>query len=498
MLRARSTVSARQNVARQNLARRYSHHAIEGEPDFLESTSLYFDKAAALTDLPKGLLEQIKTCNVVLQVNFPIRKEDSDDIEIIHAYRAQHSHHRLPTKGGIRYAESVDQQEVMALAALMTYKCAVVDVPFGGAKGGVKVNSHKYNKRQLESITRRYASELIRRKMLGPGLDVPAPDYGTNSAVMGWIRDTYEMFVPDDLNGAGCVTGKSVSQGGINGREYSTGLGVYYGVREFMSHKGDMEKLGLSTGTEGKSVVVQGLGNVGFWSAEFLEKRGKAKITGVSEYNGAIYNPNGLKIDEVMAYKRQKGSLLGFPGAQSIENPSDILEVECDLLIPAALERVITTENARKVKAKMIAEAANGPITPPAEAILEAQGSVVLPDLLLNAGGVTVSYFEWLKNLSHVRFGRMSKRYDMLGKQQLVNALERTTGKTITDLEKSALIHGADEVDIVESGLEETMINACKETRDTAVALNTNYRTAAFYNAIKKIAKSYTELGIFP
>eukprot|EP00761_Pharyngomonas_kirbyi_P011910 gb/GECH01011936.1/.p1 GENE.gb/GECH01011936.1/~~gb/GECH01011936.1/.p1 ORF type:complete len:515 (+),score=117.22 gb/GECH01011936.1/:1-1545(+) len=488
------------NLNINNMNRRFtSTETSNKEPDFLESVSLYFDRASALTEYPRGLLDQIKACNTVIQVNFPIRKNDeSDDIEIMHAYRAQHSHHRLPTKGGIRYADSVDQQEVMALAALMTYKCAVVDVPFGGAKGGVKINTQKYSSRQIEAVTRRYISELIRKKMFGPGIDVPAPDYGTNPQIMSWIRDTYEMFVPDDIHGAGCVTGKPVSQGGINGREYSTGLGVYYGIREFLSNKSDMEKLGLTAGTEGKNCVVQGFGNVGYYSAKFLEQRGGAKVTGISEWNGGIYNPNGLNVEEAMAYKKEKGTLLDFPGAENIADAAKILELDCDVLVPAALERVVTRKNAANIKAKVIAEAANGPITPPAESIIEENGSVILPDLLLNAGGVTVSYFEWLKNLSHVRFGRMSKRYDMLGKQQLVAALERSTGKNITELERNALVQGADEIDIVESGLEETMINACTETRDTAVALNCNYRTAAFYNAIKKVGKSYLELGIFP
>jgi len=368
-----------------------------------------FDKAAKFTKWDTGILDQIRQCNAVFQMRFPLKRDDGT-IEVIEAYRVQHSHHKTPCKGGIRFAAEVNQDEVMALAALMTYKCAIVNVPFGGGKGGIKINPKKYSTFELEKITRRYTSELIKKKFIGPGTDVPAPDYGTGEREMSWILDTYTAMHPGEIDAAGCVTGKPITQGGVRGRREATGLGVFFGVREVCNMPDIMGKLGLSVGVEGKNVVVQGLGNVGYHSAKFFQDAG-AKIIALAEYEGAIWNKDGLDVDAVFNHRKTTGSILNFPGATNFKESSEALEMECDILIPAALENVIDGDNAPRIKAKLIGEAANGPLTPEADEIFSAKGIVVIPDMYLNAGGVTVSYFEWLKNLSHVRYGRLEKRF---------------------------------------------------------------------------------------
>ena len=430
-------------------------------------------------------------------MKFPVRLKKK--IEVIIAYRVEHSQHKLPVKGGIRYSTAVTQDEVMALAALMTYKCAVVDVPFGGAKGGVCINPRAYNEIELEHITRRYTSELIKKNFIGPGIDVPAPDYGTGAREMAWIADTYAAFNPGQIDAAGCVTGKPISQGGIRGRTAATGRGVYFGVREAVSNKDDMKKLGLTTGLEGKKVIIQGLGNVGYYTAKFMREAG-AIIIAIAEYEGAIYNGRGLNVEAVFQHRKNTGSILKIKGAKDIKNSASALELECDILIPAALENQINIGNADKIKAKIIAEAANGPVTPEAEAVLLKKGVMIIPDLYLNAGGVTVSYFEWLKNLSHVRFGRMGKRYDELVTRTMVESIEKAIGKSLDKKSKEIITHGADEEDLVNSGLEETMIHAYNHTREIWKKNKKipDLRTATFVNAIEKIAQSYYELGIFP
>ena len=375
---------------------------------FFQGVERNFDKAAPYTRFEKGILEQIKVCNSVYQMRFPVRI--GDGVEVIEAYRVQHSHHKLPCKGGIRYSMDVNQDEVMALAALMTYKCAIVNVPFGGAKGGIRINPKSYTPFELEKITRRYASELVKKNFIGAGIDVPAPDYGTGAREMSWIADTYASLNPGDVNALGCVTGKPVSQGGVRGRTEATGLGVFYGVRELCNVAEDMKRLGLNTGIEGKKVIVQGLGNVGYHAAKFFYENG-ATIVGLAEYEGGIYSEKGLNLEDVVAHRKATGSILGFPGAKDIKNSAETLEMDCDILIPSALENVINAGNADRIKAKIIGEGANGPLTPEADEILNKKGVIVVPDMFLNAGGVTVSYFEWLKNLSHVRFGRLDKRF---------------------------------------------------------------------------------------
>ncbi len=464
---------------------------------FYESVLAFFDRAAAHTSYDRGLLDQIKYCNSVYQFKFPLKHEDGT-IEIIQAFRVEHSHHKLPVKGGIRYSEMVNEDEIKALAALMTFKCAVVDLPFGGAKGGVKIEPRKYTVNQLERITRRYTAELAKKNFIGPGVDVPAPDYGTGPREMAWILDTYQALNPS-IDSIACVTGKPVTQYGVRGRTEATGRGVFYGIRHALSYAEDMKKLGLQPGIEGKRVVVQGLGNVGYHAAKFLQEAG-ALLVAVAEYDGAIYNPDGLDVDEVQQHRRETGTILNFPGARNFARNTDALEYECDILIPAALERQITEENAPRIRAKIIAEAANGPTTIEAEQMLLERGVMIIPDLYLNAGGVTVSYFEWLKNLSHVRFGRLSKRFEEASRSALLESIERITGKHLSPEERKLIVRGADEIDLVNSGLEETMITAYDEIRETMLRTPgvTDLRTAAFLNAINKVAIAYLELGIFP
>jgi glutamate dehydrogenase (NAD(P)+) len=401
-------------------------------------------------------------------------------------------------KGGIRFSEQVDEQEIRALAALMTYKCAVVDVPFGGAKGGVRIDPKKYTVEQLEEITKAYATQLIHKKFIAPGLDVPAPDVGTGPREMGWIMQTYKSCYPSDIDAIACITGKPVTHGGIRGRSAATGLGVFFVLRESLSEKSaeDLAKLGLTPGLQGKRVVVQGLGNVGYHAAKFCQKGG-AKIVAIAEYNGAIYDENGLDVEAAVTQMKTKGSLQFLPGATWIADSKQALELPCDVLIPAALENAITIHNAPRIQAKVIVEAANGPTTPQAEEILESRGCIIIPDLLANAGGVTVSYFEWLKNLSHIRFGRMTKRYEESKWRALIESMERKAANAkFTDAEKKRIIYGAEEEDLVNSGLEETMITSYNDVLTTSKQNNCNLRTAAYVVAINKIANTYLDLGI--
>ena len=458
-----------------------------------------FDKAAELTEHPKGLLSQIKACNSVYQMAFPVRI--GNQYQIIEAYRVQHSQHRSPTKGGIRYSELVDQEEVMALASLMTYKCAIVDVPFGGAKGGVKINPRKYKTEELQRITRRYTAELIKKNFIGPSVDVPAPDYGTGEREMAWILDTYVTFNRNsEIDAVGCVTGKPVKLNGVRGRTEATGRGVYYGLRETVNYAEDMKEIGLDPGVAGKRIVIQGLGNVGSYTGKIFKEEGDAIIVGIAEYDGTLYDPKGIDIERLIKYKKETGGISGYDEGQFLENKNDWIKIDCDILIPAALENQITGENAKYVKARIIGEAANGPITAAAEEILLKNGVVIVPDMYLNAGGVTVSYFEWLKNLSHVRFGRMEKRFNQNAYMNLVGTVENLTGKSISQKEKDFITRGADEIDLVRSGLEETMIGAYTQIRDLMKRRKkvNDLRTAAFIGAIDKVASDYITMGVFP
>lgn len=456
----------------------------------------YFDKAAAYIDHEPGLLAQIKACNSVYRMQFPLKRDDGT-IEVINGWRAQHSVHRLPTKGGIRFAPHVDEDEVSALAALMTYKCALVDVPFGGAKGAVRIDKSKYSDGELERVTRRFTYELFAKNLIGPGTDVPAPDYGTGPREMGWIVDTYATLAPGQIDALGCVTGKPVTLGGVRGRAQATGLGVYYALREACNYAEDMKPLGFGTGLEGKRVVVQGLGNVGYWTAKFIQDGGGILIA-LAEREGAIHSPNGLDVDKVMAHREEKGTILGFPGATDIASSADALELDCDVLVPAALENVITPANVDRIKAKIVVEGANGPVTADASESMLSRGILIVPDIYTNAGGVTVSYFEWVKNLSHMRFGRMEKRFQEHTNEKIVNAAEELAGKKLSESARRLATEAAGEEELVRSGLEETMVAAYVELRTIQKDRNVDLRTAAFINAIGKVAMAYTQRGIFP
>eukprot|EP01104_Vermistella_antarctica_P018822 TRINITY_DN7128_c0_g1_i1.p1 TRINITY_DN7128_c0_g1~~TRINITY_DN7128_c0_g1_i1.p1 ORF type:complete len:527 (-),score=158.23 TRINITY_DN7128_c0_g1_i1:130-1710(-) len=466
----------------------------EEELTFLDCTRHFFDKAASLTSLSSGVLTNMKACNSSLAMEFPI-KMPNGDVEIVKAYRVQHSHHRTPCKGGIRFSTDVNMEEVQALASLMTFKCAVVDVPFGGAKGGICIDPSTMSEDLLEKITRRYTLELCQKNFIGPGTDVPAPDMGTGGREMAWIKDTYHQLHHTDVNSIACVTGKPISSGGIRGREEATGLGVYYGIREFMQYPEVLEKIGLEAGLFGKKIIIQGFGNVGYWAAHYFHNAG-AIIVGVSESKSAIVDQNGFDVEKLHKYYMQNKTLRGFSqSASELTDINEILEHECDILIPAAVEMSINQGNAARIKAKIIGEAANGPLTPMADKILNERGIAIVPDLLLNAGGVTVSYFEWLKNLSHVRFGRLNKKWEERGKMEMASFIEDAMKSDITDEKKTKFLPGADEIDIVRSGLEDTMARACEETRHSANQMNVDFRTATLYNAIMKVQRVGFEAG---
>ncbi|MFQ5670949.1 MAG: Glu/Leu/Phe/Val dehydrogenase [Acidobacteriota bacterium] len=467
-------------------------------PSFYAQVNRNFDRAARLTSHDPRLLKTIKACNSVYRMSFPLKRDDGT-IEVIHAWRAEHSQHKLPTKGGIRYSLMVNEDEVKALAALMTYKCAIVDVPFGGAKGGIRVARHRYSNAELERLTRRYVFELVKKNFIGPGVDVPAPDFGSGSREMAWIADTYMSLTSGELNALACVTGKPVAQGGLRGRVEATGRGVFFGIREACAARNDMEALGLAPGVEGKRVAVQGLGNVGYHVAKFLTEAG-AVLVGLAEYEGAIHASGGLDLEQVVAHRQETGSLLDFPGATNLPASGDILEMECDILVPAALENQITMENAPRLRTKIIAEAANGPTTPDANDFLRDRNVLIVPDTYLNAGGVTVSYFEWVKNLSHLRFGRMQKRFEEGAYRRILGAVEEMTGKQFDRQKIASFARGASEEDLVRSGLEGTMMSAYQQIREIKQrhGERADLRTASLISAINKIAASYQDLGIFP
>ncbi len=473
------------------------HQPKQFEPDFREGVDLMAKRALDKLDLPPGVAENIRTCNATYTVRFGVRLRGH--VYTFTGYRAVHSDHMEPVKGGIRYATSVDQNEVEALASLMTYKCAIVDVPFGGSKGGLKIDPLKYEREDIELITRRFARELARRGFLSPATNVPAPDVGTGQREMAWILDTYKHLYPEDINYIACVTGKPVGHGGIRGRVEATGRGVQYALREFFRHPEDVKAANLSGGLEGQRVVVQGLGNVGYHAAKFLQEEDGVKVIAIVERDGALVNEEGLSVEQVREYLTETRGVKGFPGATYLEDGLRAIEINCDILIPAALEGVITVENAERINAKLIAEAANGPVSFEADEILRRRGVAILPDAYMNAGGVVVSYFEWIRNLSHIRFGRMERRFDEMRGQHIVSALELLTGQTAPDWMQSGIVRGADELDLVRSGLDDTMRLAFREVRELRATSDQqhDYRTAAYIIAIRKIARSYLDMGVY-
>lgn len=467
------------------------------EPSFRESVDLMVDRAMSAIGLDAGTATAIKTCNAVLKVQFPVKIRGK--IEVFTGWRAVHSTHRLPAKGGIRYAPYADQDEVEALAALMTYKCAIVDVPFGGSKGALLIDPTQYDRDELELITRRFTLELVRKGFISPSTNVPAPDVGTGQREMAWIADTYKHLHPDDINYIACVTGKPVHHGGIRGRVEATGRGVQYALREFFRHAEDVTKANMSGTLDGKTCVVQGLGNVGYHASKFLSEEDGVKITAIIERDGALINDEGIDIENLYQFIVQHHTIKNYPGAKYEENGQAVLEKECDILIPAALERQITMENAERINARLIIEAANGPITYGADEILNNKGTIIIPDAYANAGGVTVSYFEWIRNISHIRFGRMQRRHDEMRGQQMASMLEEVTGAKVSEFLRTSITHGADELDLVRSGLDDTMRMAYQEIRGTLEdEANVNdLRTAAFVTSIRKIARSYIDVGIY-
>lgn len=455
-----------------------------------------FERAARFLDAAPDLLESIRVCHHTYAMQFPVRIQGQ--VRLFHAYRAEHSQHRLPTKGGIRFAPFVDPQEVEALAALMTLKCAIVDVPFGGAKGGIALHPRDYTVEELERITRRYAVELVRKNFIGPGIDVPAPDLGTGEREMAWIADTYNMLHPTGLNNIACVTGKPVTQGGIRGRLEATGRGVLYVLQEFFRHPEMVETTGLAGDLTGKRVVVQGLGNVGSYFARLIQEEG-ALIVGIGGSDGTLAAPQGMDVNAVLQWRAETGSVRNFAGATTLARNTDCLELDCDILVPAAIENQLTVENAGRVKAPLVVEAANSPTTSEADAMLRKRGVTIIPDVFANAGGVTVSYFEWVKNLSHMRYGRLAKRVGVQTQHRMIAGLEAMTGDTFPPLLRDEILHGIDELELVNSGLEDTMSRAFQEITDIMHQQRTeDLRTAAFVCGLRKVVMAYEQFGIWP
>jgi len=471
------------------------------EPSFRESVDLMFNRAVALMDLPPGLEEKIRVCNATYTVRFGVRLRGK--IETFTGYRAVHSEHMEPVKGGIRFSTGVNQDEVEALAALMTYKCAVVEAPFGGSKGGLNIDPRKYDEHELELITRRFAYELIKRDLINPSQNVPAPDMGTGEREMAWIADQYARMNTTDINSRACVTGKPLNAGGIAGRVEATGRGVQYALREFFRHPEDIAKASLTGTLEGKRVIVQGLGNVGYHAAKFLQEEDGCIITGIIERDGALYDENGLDVQAVHEWLVRQGGIADFPDATHHREGASVLEAPCDILIPAAMEGVINLSNAERIDANLIIEAANGPITAGADEILNAKGTVIIPDMYANAGGVTVSYFEWVKNLSHIRFGRMQRRQEESRHELIVGELERLNAHmgdqwSLSPDFKQKYLRGADELELVRSGLDDTMRIAYQEMRKVWHGRDdvNDLRTATYIVAITKVASSYRAKGL--
>ena len=470
------------------------------EPSFRDSVDIMFNRAVALLDLPPGLSEKIRVCNATYTVRFGVRLRG--EIRTFTGYRAVHSEHMEPVKGGIRYSLGVNQDEVEALAALMTYKCALVDAPYGGSKGGLCIDPLEYDEHELEQITRRFAYELIKRDLINPSQNVPAPDMGTGEREMAWIADQYQRMNTTDINGRACVTGKPVIGGGIQGRTEATGRGVQYALQEFFRHPEDIKSAGLTGKLDGKSIILQGLGNVGYHAAKFLSEEDGARITGVIERDGAVRNSDGLDIEALKLWVAENGGVKDFPGASYTSDGASVLEADCDILIPAALEGVIHRENAGGIQARLIVEAANGPVTASADIILREKGIVIIPDMYANAGGVTVSYFEWVKNLSHIRFGRMERRREEARNQLIVEELERLSssdiGWQLTPDFKMKYLKGATELELVRSGLDDTMRGAYNDMAEVWRRRSDvpDMRTAAYLVSIGKVAGAYTAKGL--
>ena len=469
---------------------------IQESMSFREDVDRMVDRAAMAMALSPDTIRAVKACNAVLQIKFPVMLKDR--LEVISGWWAIHSAHRMPAKGGLRYSPLVDQQEVEALAALMSYKCAIADIPFGGAKGGLMIDPRHYDNDELREITRRFTIELARKGFIDPATNVPAPDMGTSSREMMWIADTYKTLFPEDLNHNACVTGKPLTHGGIQGRVEATGKGLQYALQEFFRHPELVTQAGLTDGIAGQKVVMQGLGNVGYHAAKALSEECGMKIIAIIKRDGVVVNEDGLNVHDVRQHMVETGGLKDFAGGRYSENGVAALEMECDILVPAAMESQIHAGNAKQIRAKMIVEGANGPVTYEADEILRHRGITVLPDVYANVGGVTVSYFEWTQNLSHMRFGRLQRQYDVMRGSCVISALESLTDRKVDEPVRKRLVSGASELDLVRSGLDDTMRMAFQDMRDVmkrnpAIA---DYRTAAYALALEKIVQNYEDIGL--
>ena len=463
--------------------------------DFLNSTNKLFDQALSYTEISPDLAKRIRVSNSTYTINFGVKLRN--EIHTFTGWRSVHSEHFEPAKGGIRYDINASQEEVEALAALMTYKCAIIEVPYGGSKGALKINPKDWTKSEIEKITRRFAQELIKRDLIHPAQNVPAPDVGTGAEEMAWIADEYRRIYPTDINALACVTGKPIQKGGLVGRSEATGRGVQYIIREFFRHEEDYLKAGFKGGLKDKKVVVQGLGNVGYHAAKFLQEEDGCRIVCVMEHNGAILNPDGLNVKKIKQYQSEHGSFEGCSEGKFETNTSECLTMKCDILIPAAKENVIDRTNAEGIQAKLIVEAANGPITFEADGLLNDRNITIIPDIMANAGGVAVSYFEWIRNLRHIRFGRLEKRRNAFQFDTLISAIETMTGKEMPEKFKEQFIEGANEIDLVRSGLDDMMREAYQKIRESMIENDIpNLRTAAYKVALDRIAVSYDSIGL--
>ena len=465
-----------------------------GSESFLQSVEANFDQAASLLGISADLAKKIKIANSTYVVRFGVRLRGG--VQTFTGYRSVHSEHFEPVKGGIRYAPHADQDEVEALAALMTYKCALMEIPFGGAKGALAIDPKAWEPQELERITRRFTQELAKRGLISPSQNVPAPDMGTGEREMAWMADEYKKLNPTDLNAWACVTGKPLGKGGIAGRTEATGRGVQYTLQEFFRHERDVKKTGLSPGLSGKRVIIQGLGNVGYHAALFLSQHDGCRITHVLEREGSIVDPGGVDIAALHEHMIETGDIQDYPGFT--ESGPEMLEAEADILIPAAMEGVINQHNAPRIRTPLIIEAANGPVTAPGDAALRGRGIVIIPDFCANAGGVTVSYFEWIKNLTHIRFGRIQRRQLENQFEALIAGVESITGTPFPATHRNEVLSGATEINLVRSGLEDTMRGAYNAISATWNETDNvpDLRTAAMMIAVDRVAQSYISIGI--
>ena len=465
------------------------------DQDFLNSTNKLFDQALSYTEISSDLATRIRVCNSTYTINFGVKLRN--EIHTFTGWRSVHSEHFEPAKGGIRYDINASQEEVEALAALMTYKCAIIEVPYGGSKGALKINPKDWTKAEIEKITRRFAQELIKRDLIHPAQNVPAPDVGTGAEEMAWIADEYRRIYPTDINALACVTGKPIQKGGLVGRSEATGRGVQYIIKEFFRHERDILNAGLKGSLKDKKVVVQGLGNVGYHAAKFLQEEDGCKIVCVMEHNGAILSSDGLNIEKIKQHYSEHGTFEGCSEGNFEASSSKCLMLKCDILIPAARENVIDENNAQQIQAKLIVEAANGPITYEADRLLNKRNITIIPDIMANAGGVAVSYFEWIRNLRHIRFGRLEKRRNAFQFDTLISAIETMTGKEMPEKFKEKFIEGANEIDLVRSGLDDMMREAYQKVRHSMIENDIpNLRTAAYKLALDRIATSYDSIGL--